>query len=71
MFAPNWERNEDEKKISKALEVVAKEVGAKSISAGKRMITQIRPGCSHLHSGYRICDAESSIRLSHHWWSQG
>ncbi|KAH8102109.1 aryl-alcohol dehydrogenase [Cristinia sonorae] len=33
MFAPNWERNENEKKISKALEVVAKEVGARSISA--------------------------------------
>lgn len=31
---PNWERNEDEKKICRALEKVAKEVGAKNITAG-------------------------------------
>ncbi|EPQ54739.1 Aldo/keto reductase [Gloeophyllum trabeum ATCC 11539] len=30
---PNWERNEDEKKVSRALEKVAGEVGAKSITA--------------------------------------
>ncbi|TCD66111.1 hypothetical protein EIP91_001763 [Steccherinum ochraceum] len=30
---PNWERNEDEKKVCRALEKVAKEVGAKSITA--------------------------------------
>ena len=29
-----WERTEDERKMSKALEVVAKQVGAKSITAG-------------------------------------
>jgi aryl-alcohol dehydrogenase-like predicted oxidoreductase len=31
---PNWERNEDEKKVSAALEKVASEVGAKTIGAG-------------------------------------
>ncbi|TFY73391.1 hypothetical protein EWM64_g10621 [Hericium alpestre] len=33
MISPNWERTEDEKKMSKALEKVAKELGAKSIQA--------------------------------------
>ena len=32
---PNWERNETEKKVCKALEKVAGEVGAKSIGAGE------------------------------------
>lgn len=31
----DWERTEDERKISKALEDVAKQVGAKSIQAGQ------------------------------------
>lgn len=31
---PNWERTEDEKKMSKALEKVAKEVGVEHITAG-------------------------------------
>jgi len=33
MFGPDWERTEDEKKICKALESVAKDVGAKNITA--------------------------------------
>ena len=33
IYSSNWERSEDEKKMSRALEKVAKEVGAKSISA--------------------------------------
>jgi aryl-alcohol dehydrogenase-like predicted oxidoreductase len=32
---PNWERNETEKKVCKALEKVAGEVGAKNIGAGE------------------------------------
>lgn len=32
---PNWERTEDEVKMSKALEKVAAEIGAKSITAGE------------------------------------
>jgi hypothetical protein len=31
---PNWERTEDEKKMSRALEKVAKEVGTEHITAG-------------------------------------
>lgn len=30
-----WERNENEKKMSKALEKVAKEIGAKHITSGE------------------------------------
>ncbi|CAK5266594.1 unnamed protein product, partial [Mycena citricolor] len=33
MFGPDWERNADEKKMSAALEKVAKEVGAKHITS--------------------------------------
>jgi aryl-alcohol dehydrogenase-like predicted oxidoreductase len=33
-FSPHWERNENEKKISDALERVAGEVGTKSVTAG-------------------------------------
>lgn len=35
IFSDNWERNEDEKKMSHALEEVAKEVGTKHITAGE------------------------------------
>ncbi|KAL5498188.1 AAD14_7 [Sanghuangporus vaninii] len=31
MLAPNWERNEDEKKMSTALEKVAKDVGGRKV----------------------------------------
>ena len=34
MMDKNWERNEKEKKVCKALENVAKQVGTKSITAG-------------------------------------
>ena len=35
LLSPNWERNEDERKMSAALEKVAKEVGTESITAGE------------------------------------
>lgn len=35
IFSPDWERNEDQKKVCKALEKVAQDVGAKSIQAGE------------------------------------
>lgn len=35
VMGPQWERTEHEKKVSKALEKVAEEIGAKSITAGK------------------------------------
>lgn len=34
IMAPDWLRSEDQKKMCKALEKVAEEVGAKSISSG-------------------------------------
>lgn len=34
LFDPNWERTEDEKKMCKVLEQIAKDVGAKHITAG-------------------------------------
>ncbi len=37
---PDWERTEDERKVSKALEDVAKQVGAASIQAGKEERTR-------------------------------
>lgn len=36
--SPEWLRNETEVKVSRALEKVAKEVGAKQITAGKRWL---------------------------------
>ena len=35
VFHPNWERNDNEKKMSNALEKVAKEVGTEHITAGE------------------------------------
>ena len=34
VFGPDWERNDREKRVCKALEKVASEVGAKSITSG-------------------------------------
>jgi hypothetical protein len=34
VFSQDWECNEDEKEVSKALEKVAEEIGAKHIGAG-------------------------------------
>jgi aryl-alcohol dehydrogenase-like predicted oxidoreductase len=34
-MGPSWERNEDEKKMVKALEEVAKQVGTEHITAGE------------------------------------
>lgn len=43
LSGPNWERSEDEKKMCRALEKVAKEVGAKNIGSGKS-ISQLALG---------------------------
>ncbi len=42
-----WERTEAERKISKALEEVAKQVGAKSIQAGQS--THAENASTHTH----------------------
>ena len=46
-FNPDWERNEDEKKISAALEKVAAEVGAKSVQAGKHPYYRVSMQVTH------------------------
>lgn len=35
LFKPQWERNEDQQKMTRALEKVAQEVGAKSMHSGR------------------------------------
>jgi hypothetical protein len=91
MRGPEWERTEDEVKMSRALEKIAKEIGAKSISAGKFTSLEIlgtplgpppvEPLCVFLNvttsltlflnSRHRVRHAENTVRLPHHWWSQG
>ena len=51
-MGPDWERNEDEKKVCQALEKVAAEVGAKSITAGQSA-----------HSRFFYTQAHSDILL--------
>lgn len=71
---PNWERNEDEKKISAALEKVANEVGTKHITAGEyeRQRSQFRSTWVNdvslpLRSRHSIRDAKGAIRPPHRW----
>lgn len=45
MHNPNWERNENERTISLALEKVAKEIGAKHVTSGT---STIRTALLHL-----------------------
>ena len=67
---PDWERTEDERKMCKALEDVAQQVGAKSIQAGEshhlhrpRRIISIALAVS---SRYRLCDAQDDPCLPNH-----
>lgn len=48
MHNPNWERNENKRVISQALENVVKEIGAKHITSGT---STIRIALPHLRSG--------------------
>lgn len=68
-----WERNEDERKMVKALEKVAKEVGTDHPTAGLSSLyppyaTSVQT-CA-ISSGHCICDAESAVRVPHHRGSQ-
>lgn len=61
-----WERTPSEKKVCDALEAIAKQVGAKHITAGMSNI--LLPDCiSDIHafidSCYRVHHAQSSLRL--------
>ncbi len=70
-----WERNEKEKKISKALEKVAAEVGAKHITSGTPMIIAFNSECCLTRPWRCSCNcvslAESSVCLPHCWREEG
>ncbi|EGN98177.1 hypothetical protein SERLA73DRAFT_183083 [Serpula lacrymans var. lacrymans S7.3] len=59
---PNWERNEDEKKMSKALEKVAQEVGAKHITAvAIAYVMQKTPYVFPIIGGRKVEQLEANI----------
>lgn len=51
-----WERTPDERKVCAALEVVAKQVGAKSITSGKTF---------RIQSGYESAHVETSVAIAY------
>ena len=66
---PDWERNENEKKISKALEEVAKQVGAKTITAGKNRVRSRKHFVLNaIPSRHRIRDAKNTLCLPNYRW---
>lgn len=72
MFGP-WERNETEKKVSHALEKVAGEVGAKSITSGTCDMSSYLTGSVCLTWSDLSCScncvyhAEGSVCVPYHW----
>lgn len=75
IIRPDWERNDEEKKVSKALEEVAKEVGAEHITAGKNcnQLASTRFALTSsiaLSSRHRIPDAKNALCFPHHWWQE-
>ncbi|KAI0324621.1 Aldo/keto reductase [Cubamyces sp. BRFM 1775] len=59
---PNWERTEDEKKVCKALEEVAKQVGAKSIQAvAIAYVMQKTPYVFPIIGGRKVEQLEANI----------
>lgn len=74
-LSADWERTEDETKMSRALEKVAAEVGVQSITAGQPIINfafVTQSDIFTLHdSGHRLPPPKDPVCLSHHWWSQG
>jgi aryl-alcohol dehydrogenase-like predicted oxidoreductase len=67
-----WERTEEEKKMSRALEKVAKEIGAKSITSGEYFRPQFYDKVSQAcYSCHCIPPPENSLRVPYHRWPQG
>ena len=58
MFGSGWERTEEERKVCKALEEVAKQVGVTSIQAGE-LILNFR------HARTDTCCDDSCYRVRH------
>jgi len=72
MFGPDWKRTPEEVKLSRALEKVAKEIGAKSITAGKHPLFEPRVGTrrSPLPSRHSVRHAKDTLCLSYHRWEE-
>lgn len=68
-WGSSWERTEDQKKVCKALEKVAAEVGATSIRAGKSCSLGyvLRRAHGRLASGARIPHAQNDSCLPYSW----
>ena len=68
-----WERNEQEKRVCKALEKVAAEVGAKHINAGNIFCKKLNYFRDTLISSscHCICHAEDTLCFSDYWRSKG
>jgi aryl-alcohol dehydrogenase-like predicted oxidoreductase len=71
----DWERTEDEKKMAKALEEVAKQVGTEHITAGEFNQSLVIGidfiDSKRAHSRYRVCTSEDTLCIPNHWRSQG
>jgi hypothetical protein len=65
-----WKRTPAEKKMSNALEKVAKEVGVDSVTAGWFNSTFESPVIDHHPSRHRLPPPQSALRFPHGWGSQ-
>ena len=73
MFA-DWKRNEKERQVCLALEKVAAEIGAKSITSGTQLFPMFNLRLTRVGSSTsrdRILDAKSPLRLPHHRRTEG
>ncbi len=70
-FSGPWERNEDEIKMSRALQKVATDVGAKSLTSSTsfRSVSKTCRPDAGIRSRYRLRHAQNHQRIPHHRWS--
>lgn len=67
----DWERTEDEKKVCKVLEEIAKDIGAKNITSGKPTTISFEMAVlTFPDSGDRVLDAKNRLCFPHCWWAQ-
>ena len=72
VFSPDWERNNKEKGICKALEQVTSKVGAKSITSGVYLPQPhvLQKKADHNSSCHCIHHAQNALRLLYHQWPE-
>lgn len=73
-YGPEWKRTETEAAVSRALEKVAADVGAKSITSGTLSTFCHAQTFAHLEmttSRYRLRDAEGALCVPYHRWTKG